>query len=81
MLRDMAVGKSNRIVIDVDDVDLKRRLHSALAKEGRNLKEWFVLAATEYLAARVNGGRLEFPVPQAAEEKAIYGAASAVDSR
>ena len=45
----MAVGKSRRIVIDVDDVELKRRLHSALAGEGRSLKEWFVITVGNYL--------------------------------
>jgi hypothetical protein len=52
MLRHMAVGKSKRIVIDVDDVDLKRRLHSALAGEGRCLKDWFLEAARQYLQGR-----------------------------
>lgn len=51
-LRDMAVGKSRRIVIDVDDIDLKRQLHSALAGEGRCLKDWFLEAAQRYLSGR-----------------------------
>lgn len=45
----MPIGKSRRIVIDVDDVTLKRGLYSALATEGRSLKDWFAAAANDYL--------------------------------
>lgn len=45
----MAIGKSRRIVIDVEDVTLKRDLYAVLAAEGRSLKEWFSAAAHEYL--------------------------------
>jgi hypothetical protein len=48
----MPPGRSNRIVIDVDDVALKRRMYSALAEDGLALKEWFVAAALDYLASR-----------------------------
>ena len=68
----MAVGKSRRIVIEVDDVDLKRRLYSALAEDGRSLKGWFVSAATDYLDARIAGKQLELPILRAAEEPASY---------
>lgn len=48
----MPIGKSRRIVIDVEDVELKRNLYAALAIEGRSLKEWFAAAVGEYLAVR-----------------------------
>jgi hypothetical protein len=66
------MGKSRRIVIDVDDVELKRRLYSALAENGQSLKDWFVAATTDYLDARARGRQLEFPVWRAAEEPAPY---------
>jgi hypothetical protein len=72
----MPAGKSNRIVIDVDDVDLKRRMYSALAEDGRSLKEWFVAAATNYLETRVYARRLQLPVLQVAEPVTSYGAAA-----
>ena len=62
----MAVGKSRRIVIDVDDVDLKRNLHSVLAGEGRSLKDWFSAAANQYL----NGREVRV---LAAEPRSSYG--------
>jgi hypothetical protein len=46
----MPIGKSRRIVVDVEDVALKRNLYAALAVEGRSLKDWFASAAREYLA-------------------------------
>lgn len=48
----MPIGKSRRIVIDVEDVGLKRDLYSALAAEGRSLKDWFASSAREYLSGR-----------------------------
>ena len=69
----MPVGKSRRIVIDVDDVDLKRRLYAALATDGRSLKEWFVAAAAEFLDERAYGSQLQLPVFRAAETQAPYG--------
>jgi hypothetical protein len=72
MLRDMPVGKSRRIVIDLDDLDLKRRLHSALAGEGRCLKDWFVEAAHQYLDARPG---LATGSLQVAEGSPLYGSA------
>lgn len=68
----MAVGKSKRIVIDVDDVDLKRQLHSALAQDGVSLKEWFVTAAVKFLQTRNYGRQLELRVPQVADPIAPY---------
>jgi hypothetical protein len=44
----MSVGKSGRIVLEVDP-DLKQRVYSALALEGKTLKEWFILTASEYI--------------------------------
>lgn len=48
----MPIGKSRRIVIDVEDVELKRNLYAALAVEGRSMKDWFASAVSEYLAVR-----------------------------
>jgi hypothetical protein len=72
----MAVGRSRRIVIDVDDVDLKRRLHSALAHDGLSMKDWFVAAAKAFLR---NRDQLELPVLRAAEPTATYGDARATE--
>jgi hypothetical protein len=69
----MAVGKSRRIVIDVDDVALKRRLYAALAQDGLSLKNWFVAAASAFLRSREYRGPLELPVLRAAEPVAPYG--------
>ncbi|MGH9202459.1 MAG: hypothetical protein ACRD2A_14635, partial [Vicinamibacterales bacterium] len=73
----MPAGRSNRIVIDVDDVELKRRMYSVLAEDGRSLKEWFVAAATDYLETRVYARQLPLPVLRAAEPVATYGVAGA----
>lgn len=48
----MSVGPSGRIVIEVE-LGLKRELHSALIKDGKTLKDWFVKRAEEY----VRGGQ------------------------
>ena len=68
------VGKGRRIVIDVEDIALKRALYSALAAEGHSLKDWFTRAAAAYLVARSAPGRPAFGVLQAAEGAATYGA-------
>lgn len=47
----MPKGDSGRIVIEVER-DLKRKLYAALAIDGSTLKDWFVGAATAYLADR-----------------------------
>ena len=47
----MAIGKSNRIVIDAP-ADLKRRLYAALTSEGLNLRDWFVRTAEGFLRER-----------------------------
>jgi DNA primase len=36
----MAIGKSGRIVIDLDP-EQKEKIHKAIKKKGMNLKEWF----------------------------------------
>jgi hypothetical protein len=68
----VAIGKSNRIVIDVDQIDLKRRLYSALAQDGRSLKDWFVAVAEQYLEERTSGRQLAFGALSAAESGAEY---------
>ena len=47
----MAIGSSGRVVIDIDP-DLKRRLHSALARDALSLKHWFVERCLDYLEER-----------------------------
>ena len=63
----MAVGKSKRIVIDVDDVELKRRLHSALAQDGLSMKNWFVTVANSFLRNREYTNQLSQTTLQAAD--------------
>jgi hypothetical protein len=45
----MARSASGRLVLEVEP-ELKRRLHSRLAAEGRTMKEWFLEAAEHYLS-------------------------------
>jgi hypothetical protein len=45
----MARSASGRLVLEVEP-ELKRRLHSRLAAEGRTLKEWFLENAENYLS-------------------------------
>lgn len=48
----MSKGESGRVVIEVDR-DFKRKLYSVLAADNNStLKEWFVRAATLYIAER-----------------------------
>jgi hypothetical protein len=47
----MPRGESGRIVIEVGP-DLKRKLYAALAGDNSTLKDWFVEAATNYIAER-----------------------------
>jgi hypothetical protein len=44
----MAIGKSGRVVLEVDP-ELKQRLYSELALEGKTLKDWFIETANEYI--------------------------------
>lgn len=67
----MPIGKSRRIVIDVDDVALKRDLYSALAIEGRSLKDWFAAAASDYLAPHSDRQSTR-PSMQVAEKRGEY---------
>lgn len=47
----MAVGKSGRIVLEVEP-ELKQRLYSTLALENMTLKEWFILAANDHIRSQ-----------------------------
>jgi hypothetical protein len=47
----MPKGESGRVVIEVGP-DLKRKLYRALAGDNSTLKDWFVDAATNYIAER-----------------------------
>ena len=46
----MSIGNSGRIVIEVDP-RVKRRLYTALTREGMSLKEWFLKSAQAYLVS------------------------------
>lgn len=54
----MSIGQSGRIVIEVEP-ETKRRLYSALGKEGLTLKEWFLRAAEAYID---NSPQLSLPL-------------------
>lgn len=47
----MAVGKSGRIVLEVEP-EFKRELYDALHKEGKGLKQWFLESAERFLKDR-----------------------------
>jgi len=47
----MSVGPSGRIVVEVAP-ELKRELHSALVKDGKTLKDWFVTQAESFVESR-----------------------------
>ena len=47
----MSVGPSGRIVVEVEP-ELKRELHSALVKDGKTLKDWFVTQAETFVKNR-----------------------------
>lgn len=42
----MAIGKSGRVVIELNPL-FKEKLHEAVKKEGKSLKEWFESKALE----------------------------------
>jgi hypothetical protein len=54
----MARSISGRVVLEVSP-ELKRRLHSRLAADGRTLKEWFLEQATVYLS---RSGPVQLPL-------------------
>jgi hypothetical protein len=47
----MPRGKSGRIVIEINP-ELKRALHSQLAKDGSTMKDWFIRNAATFLEDR-----------------------------
>lgn len=49
----MAIGKSNRIVID-SNPRIKKELYSVLARKGQNLKEWFENTAQKFINKNTN---------------------------
>ncbi len=44
----MSVGTSGRIVVEIDP-GVKRDLYTALSREGKTLKGWFLSRAEEYI--------------------------------
>jgi hypothetical protein len=57
----MPIGKSGRIVIEVDPI-LKQNLYSALVHRQMTLREWFILKADDYLAkSQEDQQEIEFP--------------------
>lgn len=54
----MPCGKSNRIVVDID-LESKRELYAALARDGMTLKEWFLQNLEDYLE---NHGQLKLSI-------------------
>lgn len=64
----MSIGKSGRIVIEIDPC-VKRKLHGALATDGKSLKDWFVENALAYLDAKnssitnLHGTQLNAKIP------------------
>jgi hypothetical protein len=52
----MPVGKSGRIVIEIDPA-LKQELYQSLGKEDSSLKEWFLHNVEGYLA-----GKTQMPI-------------------
>ena len=47
----MAVGKSNRIVVEVDP-QIKKRIYTALNAQGMTLKDWFLGQAEKELLSK-----------------------------
>jgi hypothetical protein len=47
----MPVGKSNRIVVDLD-LEKKRKLYAELARNGKTMKDWFEEQVDRYLEGR-----------------------------
>ncbi len=47
----MSIGPSGRIVVEVEP-ELKRELHSALVKDGKAMKDWFVTQAESFVKSR-----------------------------
>jgi predicted HicB family RNase H-like nuclease len=51
----MSIGKSGRIVIEIDP-STKRRLYSQLTANGLSLKDWFSEAVEDYLKRKGEKG-------------------------
>lgn len=48
----MSIGKSGRVVLEIDPA-FKKKLYSELTAEGVSLKEWFLSAAEKYLSEKL----------------------------
>lgn len=77
----MAIGQSRRIVVDVDDIEFKRSLYSALAQDGRTLKEWFVDSASHYLRTRARARQLGFSALRIADTPGQYADGETGDAK
>ena len=63
----MAVGSSGRVVIEMNP-ELKQQLHELLRRRGTNLKEWFVIQASDFVNKNGNQLGLGLDNPDAENE-------------
>jgi hypothetical protein len=66
----MPVGKSGRIVIEIDPT-LKQELYQSLGKDDSNLKQWFLEQVDGYLA-----GKSQMPINFCVEGSDVSSEAS-----
>ena len=67
----MPVGRSGRIVIEIDP-DLKHELYAALERDGVTLKQWFLERVEEHLRYRGQLS-LQLKVADGDEDDRTYG--------
>lgn len=64
----MSIGSSGRIVVEIEP-EMKKRLHSVLRLEGKNLKEWFLENVEELLGQHSQQQALPFDELNSREAK------------
>ena len=60
----MPVGKSGRIVIEIDP-EIKYHLYQSLGKDGSSLKQWFLENVDQYLSGK---GQLQLDLSHSQED-------------
>jgi len=65
------ISRSRRIVVELEDISLKRNLYAVLAAEGRSLKDWFAAMVNDYLSAHSAGKGVRI-AKRVAEKTAAY---------